>query len=133
MSEKTRLEIEGSQIRKDIIINKNDFNSKTEVYSEEHDSAKTHNDETHPLGKGTGHGGHTHTTPKRNASKADKERIDRTQIDTENGGGSHDIFGYNNAGGRINSLRINIYNSENQYSKDLIDVSESEMSEIDWK
>ena len=130
MSEKTRLEIEGSQIRKDTVINRNVFNSKTEVYSEEHDSAKTHDDETHPLGKGTGHGGHTHTIPNRNASKTG---IDRTQFDTENGGGSHDIFGYNNAGGRINSLRINIYNSENQYSEDSIDVSESEMTEIDWK
>ena len=130
MAEKSRIEIEGSQIRKDAVINKNVFNSKTEVYSEEHDKAKTHDDETHPLGKGTGHGGHTHTTPNRNAPKT---KIDRTQFDTENGGGSHDIYGYNNAGGRINSLRINIYNSENQYNENSIDTSESEMSEIAWK
>lgn len=121
MAEQTRLEAESLQIRKETSI-KNDYNSKTELYNENHDSAKTHNDELHPLGKGTGHGGHTHTKPNRNASKT---MIDRSQFDTNNGGGSYDIYGMNNAGGRIRSQMINLYGPENQYNEDSIDTSKN--------
>lgn len=123
----TRLEQEGIKIRKETII-KNDFNNKTDVYNEEHDKTRSHNDELHPHGKGTGHPGHTHTIPNRYASKT---AIDKTQFDTENGGGSYDIFGYgkvggkNKAGGRNFSKSINLYSSERQYNENSVDTSKN--------
>lgn len=127
MSQKTknnnqsRLEQEGIQIRKETII-KNEFNGKNNVYDEQSEKAKSHNDELHPHGKGTGHGGHTHLVPNKNTSKTS---IDRSQIDTENGGGSYDIFGRENSGGRNRSKMINLYNSGYQYNEDSIDTSKN--------
>ena len=127
MAEQSRLEQEGLNIRKELLT-KNDFNRTTDVYSEEHDKSKTHNDELHPLGKGTGHGGHTHTVPNRKLSKT---AIDRSQFDTENGGGSYDIYGYNNAGGRTRLLSINLYNANKQYNENSIDTT-SNIEDGQW-
>lgn len=128
MAIQTRLEAEGLALRKETNV-KNDYNPKTEVYSDTHEDALTHNDELHPLGKGSGHGGHTHTRPDKNASKT---AIDRSQIDTENGGGSFDIYGINNAGGRLRSQSINIYGPENQYNENSIDTSKN-IEDGQWK
>lgn len=131
MAEKSRIEIEGSETRNDI-LRKNTFNSNTDVYSEEHDSAKTHDDESHKWGKGSRRisGGHTHVTPNKNASKT---QIETGQFDTETGGGSYDIYGKDNVGGRLRLQAINLYNPDRQYSDESVDTSASEMSEIAWK
>lgn len=118
VEKQTRLEQEGIQARKDQTI-KNDFNRNGEIYNEESEFALSHDDESHPLGKGSGHGGHTHVTPNRKANKS----IDRGQIDTENGGGSYDIYGINKVGGRKYSTMINLYNSDYEYNEDSIDTS----------
>ena len=128
MAEQTRLEEEGKVIRNERLI-KNEYQKNEEKqYNEEHDTALTHDDELHPLGKGTKSGGHTHITPNRKAPKA----IDYSQFNTENGGGSYDIFGRDEAGGRKRSQMINIYGPDRQYNENSIDTSNSEMSEIRW-
>lgn len=121
VEKQTRLEQEGIQARKEQTI-KNDFSRNGEIYNEESDLALSHEDELHPLGKGTGSSGHGHRTPNRNASKT---AIDRTDFDTEKGGGSYDIFGMNDAGGRKRSTMINLYSAEYQYNENSIDTSEN--------
>ena len=130
MAEQTRLEQEAIIIRKERLI-KNDFQPKVDgkQYDYEHDSAKTHDDELHPLGKGTGSGGHTHVTPNRNAPKT----INYTQFNTEIGGGSYDIYGANNVGGRRYSQNINLYGPDRQYNENSIDMSQSEIENITWE
>lgn len=121
VEKQTRLEQEGIQARKEQTI-KNDFSKNGEIYNEENDLALSHDDELHPLGKGSGHGGHTHVVPNRRASKT---AIDRSQFDTERGGGSYDIFGMNDAGGRKRSTMINLYSANYQYNENSIDTSKN--------
>lgn len=128
MAEQTRLEEEGKVSRNERLI-KNEYQQKEgKQYNDEHDNALTHDDELHPLGKGTKSGGHTHTIPNRKAPKT----IDYSQFNTEKGGGSYDIFGRDEAGGRKRSQMINIYSPDRQYNENSIDTSNSEMSEIRW-
>jgi hypothetical protein len=121
VEKQTRLEQEGIQARKEQTI-KNDFNKNGEVYNEESDLVKSHEDESHPLGKGTGGSGHGHRIPNRHASKT---AIDRSDFDTERGGGSYDIFGMNDAGGRKRSTMINLYSVNYQYNENSIDTSKN--------
>ena len=62
VEKQTRLEQEGIQARKEQTI-KNDFSKNGEIYNEESDLALSHEDESHPLGKGTGSSGHGHRIP----------------------------------------------------------------------
>ena len=121
MAQQSRLEQEAISKRKETII-KNDFSSKTEPYSDSHDLAKTHDDQHHPLGKGTGEGGHTYTIPD---GKKSKTAIDRSQFNTENGGGSYDKFGKNSTGGRSFLQRINLYGPDKEYGVDSISCEEN--------
>ena len=121
IEKQTRLKQEEIQARKEQTI-KNDFNKNGEVYNEESDLVKSHEDESHPLGKGTGGSGHGHRIPNRHASKT---AIDRSDFDTEKGGGSYDIFGMNDAGGRKRSTMINLYSANYQYNENSIDTSKN--------
>ena len=121
MATQSRLEQEALNSRKEALL-KNDFVKGSDEYSIDSEDAKTHEDEKHPHGKGTSHGGHTHTVP--NAKKS-KVAIDRSQIDTENGGGSYDKFGRNNMSGRYRLQSINIYGPENEYGVNSIDTSKN--------
>ena len=72
-----------------------------------------------PLGKGTGHGGHTHSVPDCTKPSA----IDYSNFDTENGGGLYDIEGRNGVGGRIFLKNISVYNETFEYGPNLVDTS----------
>ena len=114
MAEQTCLEKKGIERRNDLIV-RNDYN-KNDEYSEIHKDAISDGD---PLGKGTGHGGHTHSTPDCNKPSS----IDYSNFDTANGGGSYDINGRNGVGGRNFLMNISVYNESHQYGADLIDTS----------
>ena len=69
IAKQSRLESEALGYRKETLII-NDYQKETgKEYSAEHEDAKSHDDELHPLGKGTGNGGHGYSVPNPNASK----------------------------------------------------------------
>ena len=117
MAKQTCLEKVGIEKSHDTII-KNDYNIEDQ-YSQLHKDALSDGD---PLGKGSGHGGHTHYVP-----DCDKpsSMMDYSNFDTEssNIGGSYDINGRNGVGGRNFLKTISIYNEENQYGPNLIDTT----------
>lgn len=113
----SKLEKVGIEERKNEIL-KSDYDLETQ-YSSTHDDALSTND---PQGKGTGHGGHTHFLPDQTKAST---TIDYSNFDTENGGGSYDIEGRNNVGGRKRLTAYSIYNKENQYGAHLIDSEEN--------
>jgi hypothetical protein len=117
MGQQVKLEKEAIAKRNELAL-KNDFSKNGEEYSSLHDTALTHNDDKHALGKGSGHGGHTYATP-----GVSKTMINRDQFDTENGGGAYDIHGRNNVGGRNYLKKISIYNQDRQYGINSIDMS----------
>ena len=122
MAKQSRLEQDALEIRKNTLIKNDYMKGEKGEYGAEHEDAKTHNDEIHPHVKGSGHGGHTHVVPNPNKSKT---AIERSQIDTENGGGSYDKFGRNGMGGRIRLQSINIYGPDNQYGVESIDTNKN--------
>ena len=93
---------------------RNDY-TKNDEYSAQHPDALSNGD---PLGKGTGHGGHTHSVPDCNRPSV----IDYSSTDT-NGGGYYDINGRDGVGGRTFLKAINLYSENNEYSADSIDTS----------
>lgn len=95
---------------------RNDYR-KTEEYSISHKDAISDGD---PLGKGTGHGGHGFWLP--DCSRGQTE-INYSNFDTENGGGKYDIEGRNGIGGKNYLTSINLYDKNNQYTRDSIDMS----------
>lgn len=121
MAIQSRLEQDAISARKELTL-KNDFKKGAEEYSAQNEKAITHDDEKHPHGKGTNHGGHTHMVPD---AKKSKTAIDYSQIDTANGGGSFDKFGRNNVGGRNRMQMINIYGPDRQYGIDSIDTGKN--------
>lgn len=109
------LEITGITERNTEIV-RNDY-TKTDEYSSIHSDALSNGD---PQGKGSGHGGHTHSTPNCNLPKT---MMDYSNFDThaENIGGSYDIapngISYNGRqGGRTFLKTISNYNAENAYN-----------------
>ena len=117
MAKQTCLEKVGIEKRHDTIV-KNDYNIEDQ-YSQLHKDALSDGD---PLGKGSGHGGHTHYVPD---CKKPSSMMDYSNFDTEssNIGGSYDINGRNGVGGRNFLKTISIYNEENQYGPNLIDTT----------
>lgn len=111
----SRLEQEAISKRKEIFAGE-DFSPKTDPYSAEHDTALTHDDDKHEKGKGTGEGGHTFSVP----GSGSKTAIDRSQFNTEDGGGSFDKFGRNNTGGRKWLQTIGLYGPDRQYGTNSI-------------
>lgn len=122
MAQQTRLEQEGIDKRNETMRG-NVFYSVKEAeknYSDKHDTARTHDDDKHILGKGTGHGGHTYVVPGESKSKT---MINKSNFDTENGGGAYDIHGRNNVGGRNFLKKISKYGPDKQYGIGSIDTS----------
>lgn len=99
-------------------INRSDYNE-LRPYGPTHKDALSDGD---PQGKGTGHGGHNAWLP--DCTKP-TNMIDYSNFDTFNGGGSYDINGRNDVGGREKSIRSSKYNYENQYGADLINTAEN--------
>ena len=120
MAKQACLEKVGIEKRHDTIV-KNDYNIEDQ-YSQLHKDALSDGD---PLGKGSGHGGHTHYVPDCNKPSS---MMDYSNFDTEssNIGGSYDINGRNGVGGRNFLKTISIYNEENQYGPNLIDTTANE-------
>lgn len=98
---------------------------KSNPYSAEHDTAMWHEgDETKPLGKGTGTGGHQHSIPM-DYNEMTKNQM-RPQIDVENGGGAYDINGRPGVGGGRKWLQtINKYDANNRYDINSIDTEKN--------
>ena len=118
MAKQTSLEKKGIEKRGEYAV-KNDY-SKFDAYSENHkDALSDPNDENKVLGKGTGHGGHTHSVPDSTKSST----AFTYDIDTTAGGGAYDIHGRNNSGGRNRLVQINLYSAENPYGADSIDTT----------
>lgn len=115
----TCLEVKGIEKRQETLV-RNDY-TRNDQYSEVHPDAISNGD---PLGKGSGHGGHTHSIP-------DCDRpstlIDYSNFDTHsnNLGGSYDINGRNGNGGRDYLKNISKYNSENQYGIESVDTTKN--------
>lgn len=97
---------------------RSDYNI-NDQYSATHPDALSDGD---PQGKGTGHGGHSAWLP--DCSKPNNQ-INYSNFDTFNGGGQYDIDGRNGIGGRKRALASELYNSENEYSANLISTAEN--------
>lgn len=110
----TCLEKTGLEKRAEAVV-RNDYNPSDE-YSVIHKDALSDGD---PQGKGTGHGGHTHSIP--DCSRPSS--ISYSNFDTENGGGLYDIEGRNGIGGRRFLQNINKYGPNNEYGTNMVDTS----------
>lgn len=121
--EKTGIDIRGGvQVRGDVTTKNilNNTYNRSDEYSSMHKDALADGD---VRGKGTGHGGHTHSIPNHNLPKT---LFDYSNIDTSNkAGDAYDQHGRNGIGGRDFLTAINIYNEENQYSASIIDTSKN--------
>lgn len=102
------LEKRGIEEREQELV-RNDYQRDSDEYSATHNDALSNGD---PLGKGTGHGGHTHYLPDCNGPK---NMINYSNFDTFNGGGQYDIEGRNDVGGRRKAMASSLYNPENEY------------------
>lgn len=111
------LEKKGIEARNKTLV-RNDYNRNDE-YNPMHPDALSNGD---PLGKGTGHGGHTHTIPNCNAPQG----INYSNFDTNNGGGQYDIEGRNGIGGRNFLMATSLYSPVNNYYEMGIDTSANE-------
>lgn len=111
----TCLEVKGIQARNDSLV-RNDY-MRTNEYSALHPDALSTGD---PQGKGTGHGGHTHSVP----DCTQPSTINYSNFDTTNaGGGSYDINGRNGVGGRVFLQNISVYNETYEYGPNLVNTS----------
>lgn len=110
----TCLEVKGIQSRNNLIV-RNDY-TRTDEYSATHPDALSTGD---PQGKGTGHGGHTHSIPDCTAPST----INYSNFDTNGGGGEYDINGRNGVGGRVFCQNISLYNEANSYCNVAIDTT----------
>lgn len=111
------LEKRGIEERNTEIV-RSDYN-REDPYSATHKDALSDGD---AQGKGTGHGGHTHTIPDCNKPTS---MIDYSNFDTKNGGGQYDIEGRNGIGGRDWSMAVSLYNHEMPYSASLVETDEN--------
>lgn len=111
------LEKRGIDERSNEIV-RSDYNIENQ-YNSTHKDALSDGD---PQGKGTGHGGHNAWLP--DCTKP-TNMIDYSNFDTFNGGGSYDIHGRNDIGGRERSLARSMYNHEQPYGADLINTAEN--------
>lgn len=123
MAKQSYLEIKGIEERNEELV-RNDYGN-NDQYSVTHEDALSHPTETDkPLGKGTGHGGHTYYIP--DYTKPINQ-INYSNLDTFNGGGSYDIHGRNGVGGRIKLTNINLYNQDNAYGINSIDTTQNQL------
>jgi hypothetical protein len=108
------LEKRGIEERNAEIV-RSDYNI-TDPYSVTHKDALSDGD---AQGKGTNHGGHTHSLPDCTKPNA---MIDYSNFDTTNGGGAYDIDGRNDIGGRNKNVAYNLYNATRPYGANLINT-----------
>ena len=108
------LEKRGIEERNAEIV-RSDYNI-TDPYSATHKDALSDGD---AQGKGTNHGGHTHSLPDCTKPNA---MIDYSNFDTTNGGGAYDIDGRNDIGGRNKNVAYNLYNATRPYGANLINT-----------
>lgn len=113
--------VQGQQVN---ALARNDYN-KNEPYNDRHVDAHWDENNTDPdgkpLGKGTNNGGHKFSIP----NQALSSDIIVPQFDTENGGGSHDIFGRREfESGRNYLQNISLYNKNRQYGKHSVDIDD---------
>ena len=106
--------------RRQIELVRNDHNA-NDQYSETHPDALSDGD---AYGKGNGRGGHLHSVP--DCTKP-STMFDYSNFDThsENIGGLYDIEGRNGIGGRNYLKNISVYNEENQYGVDYVDMGQN--------
>jgi len=114
----SRLEIAGINERSEEIV-RSDYNIEDQ-YSATHKDAISDGD---PLGKGTGHGGHTDWLPK--TDQLPSNAINYSNFDTTNGGGEYDIHGRNGIGGRERNLSRQLYGPDHQYGPNLVNTEEN--------
>ena len=110
------LVVQGEQVN---AFSRNDY-SKNDPYNDSHPDAKWDENNTtpegKPLGKGTGHS-HGFSIP----DQSIPSDLVVPQFDTENGGGSYDIWGRREfESGRNYLANISLYNKDRQYSKDSV-------------
>ena len=122
---KNRLAEEGVDYRENKIPGKNKYSQEISEYDSEHEDAKTHDDENHPWGKGTGK---SMGYAVRNLS-APKTQMNYSTVDTRHGGGSYDKFGtkgvdkaFQGDSGRNYLQNLNEYSPENEYGKNSVDI-----------
>lgn len=119
MGRQTNLEKKGIE-KRNIELVRSDYNKNDKYDATHEDAISDASMKDKPLGKGTGHGGHLHSQP--DASKP-STMIDYSNFDTFNGGGSYDIHGRNDKGGRNRLVTYNIYGPNNSYLSEPIDSS----------
>ena len=117
MAKQTCLEKTGLERRQEELV-RNDY-TRFDEYSQTHKDAISDGD---PLGKGSGHGGHTHSIPNCDLPKG---MMDYSNFDTQasNLGGLYDIEGRNGVGGRNFLKTISLYNEENSYGINSVDTT----------
>lgn len=126
-AKQSRLDVEGQEYRKNEIPGKNRYDSVTNPYDANHEDAKAHDDS--PWGKGTGK---SMTYAIRDLT-APKSKINYSTLDTSEGaGGMYDKYGtkgvpkaFQGDSGREWAKTINIYNKENAYGPNSVDVDTS--------
>lgn len=122
----SNLEIKGIEER-DAEIVRSDYN-KTNAYSDSHEDAQSHPDDpTKVLGKGTNSGGHQHYVPDYTKMPT---AYNYSNLKTTEGGGYYDIHGRNEQGGRNRLLSINIYNKDNAYSANSVEITDTDAQYI---
>lgn len=113
------LEKQGMEARREQTI-RSDYN-KVDAYSAEHEDAISNpEDPTKVLGKGTGNGGHLHYRPNHDLPST---LINYSNLDTTAGGGAYDIHGKDGVSGRKRLISYNLYNNDNAYGPESIDMS----------
>jgi len=117
MGKQTCLEINALEKRHEELV-RNDYTDNNE-YSQVHPDALSTGD---PLGKGSGHGGHTHSVPNCNLPKG---MMDYSNFDTDPDriGGLYDREGRMGVGGRRFLQNISLYNEDNEYGPNSVDTS----------
>ena len=113
----TCLEKRGITERNTEIV-RNDYNREDE-YSSKHKDALSDGD---VQGKGTGSAGHGFWLP--DCTKPTGQ-IDKSNFDTDNGGGLYDIEGRNGIGGRNYLKTIRLYNENYEYGPNLVNTDEN--------
>ena len=110
----------GEQVRSDVVTSNipNNTYNKSDEYSARHKDALADGD---TRGKGTGHGGHTHSVPN---FSLPKNLYNYSDIDTsDKAGDAYDQNGRNGLGGRRFLQTINIYGPNNEYGPNIVDTS----------
>lgn len=121
----TYLESIGIEEREKLLV-KNDYFSEEKVSGGEYSNTnKDAMSGDHPLGKGTGHGGHLHDVPDPTKSKTGYS-YRNFDTDKDHVGGLYDRMGIDKTGmnaGRNFLLNINVFDPEHEYGINYVDTT----------